>query len=90
MNMDRYLDTLSMFILIIVVEARMKYAEKIEIVIKYILSLEDRKFVSPTEIGGLFGGHSSIGSPLCLRMVKQGLLVRNDKGHYRLRNREVN
>lgn len=40
-------------------------------------------FISPTEIGHLFGGHSSIGSPICKKLVSMGLAERNSKGWYR-------
>ncbi len=46
-------------------------------------------FVSPTELGrevgkqlGKDGRHSSFGSPLCKKLVKVGLAVRNEVGHY--------
>ena len=66
----------------------MKYEEKKKIVINYLKELaikSGKDWVSPTEIGGLFGGHSSVGSPLCKRMVKDGILIRNEKGHYKLK-----
>lgn len=60
----------------------------------FILSyLYGRDYTSPTEIGRahaeMFGikslnHHSSWASPICKRMVKKGLLIRNDKGHYKL------
>lgn len=47
------------------------------------------EFVSPTEVGrevgnqlGKEGRHSSFGSPLCQKLVKVGLAVKNEAGHY--------
>ncbi|MFK5950422.1 MAG: hypothetical protein QM500_16820 [Methylococcales bacterium] len=63
-------------------------AEKISITTQYMKGLavnERRDWVSPTEIGAeINGGHSSVGTPVCKEMVKQGLLERNSQGHYRL------
>lgn len=42
-------------------------------------------WVQPTTIGRMFGGHSAIGSPICKSLVKKGILIRNEKGHYRLK-----
>ena len=46
-------------------------------------------FVSPTEVGREVGKqlgkqdrHSSFGSPLCKKLVKEGLAVQNEAGHY--------
>lgn len=46
-------------------------------------------FVSPTEVGrevgtqlGKEGRHSSFGSPHCKKLVKVGLAVQNEAGHY--------
>lgn len=50
-------------------------------VLKY---LSGKDFTSPTEIGGLFDGHSATGSPICKRLVKLGFLERNKRGHYKL------
>ena len=66
----------------------MKYAQKIKVVMDYMHKVaieEKRVWITPTEIGGLFGGHSAIGSPLCKRMVESGFLVRNEKGHYKIK-----
>ena len=65
----------------------MKLAEKMAAAIMYMKEVQyyqGRDWISPTEIGGLFGGHSSIGSPLCKKMVEHGLAERNEKGHYKL------
>jgi len=54
-------------------------------------------WVSPTVIGEVVGGlmlpgysgglrHSSWASPICLRLVRFGLLERNTKGHYRIKH----
>lgn len=46
-----------------------------------------RNWTSPTQIGREVGGqgrHSAWASPMCLRMVGEGLLERNEAGHYRL------
>ena len=48
-------------------------------------------FVSPTEIGNGAGGlnkngvlrHSAWASPICLKLVKKGLLERSEYGWYR-------
>jgi hypothetical protein len=60
--------------------------------------LKDRDYTSPTIIGQSVGGyvinaeydspykqlrHSAWASPICLRMVKMGLLRRNKKGWYK-------
>ena len=57
--------------------------EKIEIAKEY---MRNKSWVSPTRIGALikFGGHSSIGSPVCKKMVELGIAERNESGHYRL------
>jgi hypothetical protein len=47
--------------------------------------LKGKDFTPPTEIGHLFGGHSSIGSPICLSLVKLGLLERSPKGYYKIK-----
>ena len=49
--------------------------------------LAGRDWTSPTEIGRTVWGkghHSSSASPVCLRLVRKGKLVRNERGHYRL------
>lgn len=55
--------------------------------------LKGKDYTSPTEIGRahaqMFGinslsHHSAWASPICRRMVEKGLLIRNDKGHYKL------
>ena len=51
--------------------------------------LKGKDYVSPTEIGKIhalavgsysFTHHSAWASPICLRLVKKGLLLRNEKG----------
>ena len=55
---------------------------------KVIEYLKGKDFTSPTEIGSdLFGGHSSTASPICLKLVELGVLVRNAKGHYKLKGK---
>ncbi|HBO2935355.1 TPA: hypothetical protein L4R50_000351 [Pseudomonas aeruginosa] len=56
--------------------------------LKYLESKRP-EFVSPTEIGrevgkqlGKQGRHSSFGSPLCQKLVRAGLAVKNEAGHY--------
>jgi len=54
----------------------------------YSLASESKRFVSPTELGRTLKGgnyHSAWASPICLKMVKMGLLGRNKKGWYRIR-----
>lgn len=68
----------------------LKMKEKIQLASEYMQRIQinqGRDWISPTEIGrevGGFGKHSSYGSPICKEMVKQGLVERNDRGHYRL------
>ncbi len=66
----------------------MKMQEKIDIAIRYMNGVsqrEGRDWISPTEIGRVInGGHSSVGSPVCKEMVKQKLVTRNKKGHYKI------
>jgi len=61
-------------------------------IIKYLYG---RGYVSPTQIGHAYGDHlygnnsfhtfhSAWASPKCLALVKDGLLDRNEKGHYAL------
>ena len=47
-------------------------------------------FVTPTDVGktvglqlGKQGRHSAFGTPLCRRLVAEGLAERNEDGHYR-------
>lgn len=52
-------------------------------------------WVSPTEIGYEVGGltkigsqrHSAWASPICKRLVQDGCVVRNSRGHYRLKGK---
>lgn len=53
---------------------------------------KSKKWTSPTKVGNEYGmqvlgkfRHSSTGSPICLRLVELGLLLRNDKGHYKIK-----
>jgi len=54
----------------------------------YFFRHQDR-FISPTEIGNKYGDsvgkyyHSSVGSPICLSLVKLGYIERNERGHYK-------
>lgn len=58
--------------------------------------LKGKDYVSPTKIGyahthasGITGEHHSAwASPICLRLVKKGLLLRKEKGHYKLNEYE--
>lgn len=67
----------------------MKLDKNEEWIISY---LKGKDYVSPSVIGaehartfGFSGAHHSCwASPICLRLVKKGLLLRNDKGHYKL------
>ena len=49
------------------------------------------EFTSPAEIGQFFGRasgrnlHSAWASPACLRLVKSGILERNSRGWYRIK-----
>jgi hypothetical protein len=55
--------------------------------------LDHEHFVSPTEIGHLYGVkalgtdklHSSTASPTLIKLVKMELVERNSKGHYRIK-----
>lgn len=67
----------------------MKLTKNEEWVIGY---LKGKDYVSPTIIGCAYAAtfgfsrtcHSRWASPICLRLVKKGLLLRNEKGHYKL------
>jgi hypothetical protein len=53
-----------------------------ERILEYLL--EKGEWVSPTEIGKMVGGgkwHSAWASPICLRLVRRGLLMLDKKGH---------
>jgi len=56
-------------------------------ILKYLA--KEKKFVSPTNIGLAFGcsyeSASPWASPRCLGLVKKGLLVRSNKGHYAIK-----
>lgn len=63
----------------------MNMSEKIQKAVDYMTDVylkQGRDFISPTEIGNQFGGHSAIGSPICKKAVTLGIMLRNDKGHY--------
>jgi DNA-binding IclR family transcriptional regulator len=49
-------------------------------------------WISPTQIGNKLRpsrmSHSSWASPICKRLVNKGLLERNEKGWYRLKERQ--
>ena len=49
-----------------------------------LVFLSDKDFTSPTIIGGLFGADSSTGSPICKSLVRKGLLIRNNRGWYKI------
>ena len=58
--------------------------ENKERVLEYLRQNFDR-YVSPTEVGEEVGGgnrHSAWGSPLCKKLVAEGLATRNEKGWY--------
>lgn len=68
----------------------MKLTKNEEWIIAY---LKGKDYVSPTVIGechaetfgfSSFTHHSAWASPICLRLVEKGLLLRNQKGHYKL------
>lgn len=65
---------------------RIPYKKKKELIVDHIRQNRKNEWTSPTEIGSLFGGHSAIGSPLCLRMTDEGILERNERGHYRIKH----
>lgn len=55
--------------------------------------LKGKDYVSPSVIGedhaktfgfSFFTHHSAWASPICLKLVEKGLLLRNQKGHYKL------
>lgn len=68
----------------------MKRTKNEEWIIAY---LKDKDYVSPSVIGlehartfGYRGVHHSCwASPICLRLVRKGVLIRNDRGHYKLK-----
>lgn len=65
----------------------MRMGEKIKKAIDYMNEVyisQGRDWISPTEIGHQFGGHSAVGSPICKKAVELGWMERNEKGHYRL------
>jgi hypothetical protein len=50
------------------------------------------EYVSPTEVGRMYGEskgkkgyHSSIASPTLKTLTELGILIRNDKGHYKFK-----
>lgn len=54
--------------------------------------LRGKGWTSPTVIGGaVWGGrhHSASAGPVCIRLVEKGLLSRNKRGHYRIKESEV-
>lgn len=64
---------------------------------KWIIDyLRGKDYVSPSVIGlahaETFGyshtHHSSWASPICLKLAKTGILLRNEKGHYKLNDDE--
>ena len=66
----------------------MKITNQQQWILNYLKDMDD--FVSPTEIGGQYSKnhHSSWASPKCLKLVKMGLLERNNNGHYRIVNKQ--
>lgn len=58
--------------------------------------LRGKDYVSPSVIGFAhaknFGyslnHHSSWASPICLKLVKMGILLRNENGHYKLKDHD--
>ena len=65
------------------VKEKSKVTSRQEEVLEY---LRGKDWTSPTVISGaVWGGrhHSASASPVCLRLVKKGLLKRNNRGHYR-------
>lgn len=68
----------------------MKRTKNEEWIIAY---LKDKDYVSLSAIGlehartfGYGGAHHSCwASPICLRLVRKGVLIRNDRGHYKLK-----
>ena len=71
------------------VRLRNSYRESVDWICSF---LKDKDFTSPSVIGRAHadargirsGNHHSWASPICKRMVDDGLLERNSKGHYRL------
>lgn len=69
----------------------MKLTKNQEWIIDY---LRGKDYVSPSVIGWAhakaFGyslsHHSSWASPICLKLVNLGILLRNERGHYKLNN----
>lgn len=53
------------------------------------------EYISPTEVGrkygesmGKKGYHSSTASPVLKHLSELGILIRNDKGHYKFNNKK--
>jgi Fe2+ or Zn2+ uptake regulation protein len=67
----------------------MKMSEKKERVLRYLREKGD--WAKPTEIGdeaiphSEFTTGSSVASPVCKALVKEGLLERSERGHYRVK-----
>lgn len=61
-------------------------------VLTYLQLQQDGKWTSPTKIGHDIGGgnrHSAWASPICLRLVKLGLVLRHDCGWYKVKGQWV-
>lgn len=70
--------------------------DKINAAVRYmehVAKKQGRDWISPTEIGREIGGpgcHSSYGSPICKAATSKGIMIRNERGHYKLSKETTN
>jgi predicted transcriptional regulator len=64
------------------------WGERSKKILSYLMKRRSEGYISPSKIAariGLQWGESNKISPNCLRMVEAGILERNEKGHYRIK-----